>query len=340
MRSATPGMGTQPALPQGTQPPQPGPSADVIARAAEWYAQLHSGESGAAELAEFERWRRQDTSHADAYARMEKLWARFDTVSSKPAALALNKALQSGAGKRKKLTAQVLLLCLAVSGTWFSSQTMLGKYMLADYRTAIGEQRVIELSDQSRITLNTQSAIDIDFSGRQRRITLQQGEIMIEVAKDSTRPFIVATQHGSARALGTQYIVKREAEATRVTVLESRVQACAAKADACVTLAPGEQTTITQDAVQPVSAVNAPAAAAWSKHMLVVDDQPLAQVLTELARYRYGRIVFNADEIASLRVSGVYALDDTDRTLEVLLATTAIRIKRYTPLLVVVQAAK
>ncbi|MFC7287121.1 FecR family protein [Herminiimonas glaciei] len=340
MRSATPDIGAQNALRQGARQPHAGLTADVIAHAAEWYAQLHSGDSGAAELAEFERWRQQDAGHAEAYARMEKLWARFDTVSSKPAALALNKALKSGAGKREKLTTQVLLLCIAVFAAWFASQSMFGKYMLADYRTAIGEQRVIELSDQSRITLNTQSAIDIDFSGRQRRITLQRGEIMIDVAKDSRRPFIVETAHGTARALGTQYIVKREADATRVTVLESSVQACAAKVDACVTLTPGEQTTITPDAVQPVSAVNVQAAAAWSKRMLVVDDQPLAQVLTELARYRYGRIVFNADEIAGLRVSGVYALDDTDRTLEVLLATTPIRIKRYTPLLIVVQAAK
>lgn len=340
MRSATPDIGAQSALRQGTHQPQAGLTADVIARAAEWYAQLHSGDSGAAELAEFERWRQQDAGHAEAYARMEKLWARFDTVSSKPAALALNKALKSGAGKRKKVVMQALMLCIAISCAWFASQTGLGKYMLADYRTAIGEQRVIELADQSRITLNTQSAIDIDFSGKERRITLQRGEIMIEVAKDKARPFIVETEHGSARALGTQYMVKREEQGTRVTVLESSVRACAAKVPDCVDLIPGEQTVMTPDAVQAVNTVNVEAVSAWSKHMLVVDDRPLNQVLAELSRYRYGRIIYNENEMAGLRVSGVYALDDTDRTLAVLLATTPIRIKQYTPLLVVVSPLK
>lgn len=74
--------------------------------------------------------------------------------------------------------------------------------------------------------------------------------------------------------------------------------------------------------------------------MLVVDDRPLNQVLAELSRYRYGRIIYNENEMAGLRVSGVYALDDTDRTLAVLLATTPIRIKQYTPLLVVVSPLK
>lgn len=332
MRSVTSDMGSTSAVPPL--------SVDVIARAAEWYAELHSGDSGAKARAEFERWRKQDVSHAEAYARMEKLWARFDTVSSKPAALALNKALKSGAGKRKKVVMQALMLCMAISCVWFASQSVLGKYMLADYRTAIGEQRVIELADQSRITLNTQSAIDIDFSGKERRITLQRGEILIEVAKDKTRPFIVETEHGSARALGTQYMVRREAQGTRVTVLESSVRACAAKVQDCVDLAPGEQSVITSDAVQAVTTANVQAASAWSKHMLVVEDQPLSQVLTELSRYRYGRIIFNENEMAGLRVSGVYALDDTDRTLAVLLATTPIRIKQYTPLLVVVSPLK
>lgn len=336
MHSATPDMGSPSGMSQGAA----ALSADVIARAAEWYAELHSGDSGASEQAEFERWRKQDLSHAEAYARMEMLWARFDTVSSKPAALALNKALKSGAGKRKKVAMQALMLCIAISCVWFASQTVLGKYMLADYRTATGEQRVIELEDQTRITLNTESAIDVDFSGKERRIILQRGEILIEVAKDKARPFIVETEHGTARALGTQYMVKREEQGTRVTVLESSVRACAAKVPDCVDLVPGEQTVMTHDVVQAVSTVNAQAVSAWSKHMLVVDDQPLSQVLAELSRYRYGRIIYNENEMAGLRVSGVYALDDTDRTLAVLLATTPIRIKQYTPLLVVVSPVK
>lgn len=340
MSAVAPGMAAQSASSSDRNMRAADSDADIIACAAEWHAHLHSGVAVNADYTSFECWRAQDSRHAEIYARMEKLWSRFDGMDAKPATMALNKALKSGAAKRKKVAVQALALCLAVFGTWTISQTKPAKYMLADYRTGVGEQRVIELDDHSRITLNTHSAIDVDYSGKQRRITLQQGEILVEVAKDSTRPFIVETEHGTARALGTQYLVKREVEGTRVTVIESTVEACAAKVPACVTLAPGEQTVVTPDAVQAPSMVNAEASASWSKHTLVVDNQPLAQVLQELARYRYGRIFFNADEIADLRVSGVYSLDDTDRTLSVLVATTPIRVKQYTHLFVTVSPLK
>lgn len=340
MSLAASGVATQYMPPQIDNIRAADSDADIIACAAEWHAHLHSGEAVNEDYTNFECWRTQDIRHAEIYARMEKLWARFDDVDAKPATIALNKALKSGAAKRKKVAAQALAFCLGIFGVWTALQTTPAKYMLADYRTAVGEQRVIELDDHSRITLNTHSAIDVDYSGKQRRITLQQGEILVEVAKDSTRPFIVETEHGTARALGTQYLVKREAEGTRVTVIESTVEACAAKVPACVTLKPGEQTVVTPDAVQAPSMVNAEVSASWSKHTLVVDNQLLAQVLQELGRYRYGRIFFNADEIADLRVSGVYALDDTDRTLSVLVATTPIRVKQYTPLFVTVSPLK
>jgi transmembrane sensor len=74
---------------------------------------------------------------------------------------------------------------------------------VADYRTAIGEQREIILADGTRLWLNTASAINVYFNARERRIQLVTGEIFIATAKDTRRPFQVDTAQGQLRALGT-----------------------------------------------------------------------------------------------------------------------------------------
>ena len=318
-----------------TEPPPFRATGNVIEQAAQWHAHLQSDDVSSTDRSAFEAWRTQQPAHAEAYARMATLWQRFDALKDGPAASTvgsiLDQSLSARRGRNRKM-AGLLSLFVVIGAGALALNTATGDYLLADYSTRTGQQRTIELTDHSRIVLNTASAIDVDYSGGQRRITLRHGEILIEVARDPARPFVVETEHGTARALGTQYVVRRGAEDTTVTVLESSVQVCASAAPVCADLHEGEQARVMPDAVMPVQHVNPRTAAAWSKRNLVVDDQPLAEVLRELARYRTGHIAFDEQQIAHLRVSGVFPLADTDRALEVLVSTTPIRVRHYTPL--------
>jgi transmembrane sensor len=46
----------------------------------------------------------------------------------------------------------------------------------ADYYTGTGERRQVVLADGSHITLNANSAVDVNLTGDGRRITLRKGE--------------------------------------------------------------------------------------------------------------------------------------------------------------------
>ena len=48
----------------------------------------------------------------------------------------------------------------------------------ADFATVTGERRGFQLPDGTRLELNTHNAANLDFSARQRLITLARGEIM------------------------------------------------------------------------------------------------------------------------------------------------------------------
>jgi len=91
------------------------------------------------------------------------------------------------------------------------------------YSTTIGEQRSVRLQDGSTVDLNSQSKIRVRFSEHQRSVDLLEGQALFRVAKDSARPFIVATDNIHVRAVGTQFDIYRKATGTVVTVLEGRV---------------------------------------------------------------------------------------------------------------------
>ncbi|MCB5185760.1 FecR family protein [Methylobacillus gramineus] len=311
----------------------------IIEQAAQWHAHMHSGQASAAEQEEFEQWRHVDMKHAEAYARMEKLWSSFDHVQDVPGKATLNAVIKPARRKRVKTAASILSVLIVVVIAGLTAHTQPARVMMADYSTGIGEQRVIQLADSSLITLDTHSAVNVDFSAGQRQVELLQGKMLIQVAKDKQRPFIVETAEGMARALGTQYAVRRQRKVTQVTVLESSVEACNLQR-ACVTLQPGDSTRLQQELAVSKAQVDLQTEMAWTQFKLVADDMPLADVLREVQRYHRGHLYFNAEAMAHIHVSGVFALNDTARTLKVLADTTSVSMTQYTPWLTMIKVDK
>ncbi len=321
------------------------PTQAIVEAAANWHVQLHSVDATANDHAVFQEWLKEHPAHEETYKKLEDFWAQFNGVESKPAILALDSLFQSDNHnpKRKKLPVKSISLGIVIILTsWIGLKTETAGYIMADYSSKVGEQRVVELDDHSRITLNTYSAIDVDYTQNQRRIILRKGEVLVEVAKDHARPFIVETNDGTARALGTKFVVKHENNATAVGVIESVVEACTATSyfgnsqKQCVELHAGQGTHITDETIQQPMAIDAKAIASWANGMLSLDNRPLSEVLNELERYRHGKIYFKTSDLENMRVSGVFPLNDSDRALEVLAGIVPINVKYYSPFLIIV----
>lgn len=309
-----------------------------LEQAAAWKVRLTSGEATTEDRAAFEAWLDADAAHRQAYEQVEKFWGRFDDLNPSAARGALGEP--PARSRAWKKTGTLLSAVVALAAGWSLLQSSTGQYYLADYRTVAGEQRVIELDDRSRITLNTHSAIDVDYAHGQRLITLHQGEILLEVATDSERPFIVRTGHGTARALGTKYLVSRVNDRTSVAVIESAVRVCTPETGwggtqpVCVDLQPDQGVPAIGPAMQPQT-VDIQMLTSWTRGYLALDNRPLTEVLDELKRYRAGTFYYNDTSLADLRVSGVLPLDDSERALDMLARLLPVTVTRY-PLLTVV----
>jgi len=142
-------------------------------------------------------------------------------------------------------------------------------------------------------------------------------------------PFVINTAHGSARALGTRYSVRIIGDATIVTVIASRVEACSNRGEQiCLLLGPGQVAKIDAAGITRLRDVDPFSADAWSHGVLVADDTPLSEVLNALNEYRVKPVQFDERDIAALRVTGTFPLRDGDRALVSIAAALPVTVSR------------
>ena len=322
-----------------------GPRADIAAeQAARWIVQLSADDPAERDTARagFAAWKAADPLHATVAAGMENLLRQLHAVREpaggdhRPA----RAALAAIAPKRQRL--RQLAAASAVAVLVLTGALALGErpaYLLADLRSPTGQWQTHTLADGSRLTLAGGSAVNVRFNAGERHVELVRGDILVDVAKDAQRPFIVDSGQAAIRALGTRFTVRKEDGATILSMLESTVSAQVPQHRAVVVQA-GQRARITDDGVGPLTSIDAASVQqAWRAHQLVVDDLPLADVLDELARHRPGQLHYDRAQIDGIRVAAVLPLDDTDKALQLLIDNfPRLRIRMLTRYLVMVDA--
>lgn len=311
-------------------------------QAAEWMIRLHEGPLNEAERQAFERWKQQGPQHAASARRMEEVIARMQALRGQkaPARAALGAAFaptKKPTRHKSYVRALALACCLALPAATLLSSPYPARW-LADVRSGPAQWKTVHLPDDSTVTFNGTSAANLHFDSHERRVELLQGEILLDVAHDGARPFLVQTEQGTLRALGTRFVVKREGEVTVLTMLQSRVAAQSANGQQTVEVDAGSRALITTDAVRLTGTVDpASISDAWRRHQLVVDNRPLPEVLDEIARHRSGYLQFDREALAKLNVSVVLPLDDSDHALQLLAQTLPINLRAVTPWLMLVR---
>lgn len=305
--------------------------AALLATAADWLVRL---EEMPEQRPAFAAWCARDPRHQVAVDSLQQTLQRFAPLATAPARAALDAAQRlepERPNRRPGLAALTLTLGLLLPATlWLQANSP--AYLLADLKTGTGEWRETRLADGSRLVLDARSAVDLEFDARQRRLRLIQGDILVDVAHDSGRPFIVDTPYASIRALGTRFVVEQNGSATWVTMLESRTEIRSTATGATVTLAAGQRLRLDAQGPGPAQRMDvAPLARAWQRQQLVVWERPLAEVLATLARSQPGYLSYDASDLAAFKVSAVLPQDDPAAALTLLARSFPLEVRRYGP---------
>ena len=165
-----------------------------------------------------------------------------------------------------------------------------------DRRLATGpsEWQETVLADNSVLHVGPNTVVRWSFTDKQRSLVLSQGEALFEVAKDARRPFIVATEVGEVRAVGTEFGVSlMNASTAVVTVAHGEVAVSqrssghfivAGATGAVSNLVADQQLVISADRVAPVKQVDASRELQWANGYFEFRGETVQQAVNEFNR--------------------------------------------------------
>ncbi|MGC4097122.1 MAG: FecR family protein [Nitrospira sp.] len=300
-----------------THPEEPSDREELDREAVAWLVRLTSGETTPTDETQVHLWRGRSPAHEQAFLKAERLWAGMEPLRERLADLRTDQPPIPVRGWRTSLRwgAVAAALVLMTLGLVYRDDTF--TIWLADHHTATGEQQTLRLSDGTIAHLNTNTALSVQFSGEARRVTLLTGEAVFQVAKELSRPFIVNAASGTIQAVGTEFVVRRQADHITVTMMEGTTRITYPEQSH----QPSDVTSLhaaqqihygPNTGLSTAKQADLRLEAAWRRGKLIFEGTPLSTVLEEINRYRPGHIWTLRPELAALPVSGVFDLDRLD----------------------------
>lgn len=249
-------------------------------------------------------WLAADPRHDGALLRAQAAWASL-FLADAPAQLGPVNA--AGLSRRKLLAGGAAVAAGLAGGLMF---TLSG----TTYRTAIGEIRRVPLADGSTVTVNTASAVVVDFDRSVRRVRLDQGEAWFQVAKDSARPFLVEAGPVRVKAIGTAFSVRRSGHRADVLVTEGVVEVWSdGGAQRPVRVSAGARAVVTENvtverSVEATASIDR--ALAWRSGKIDFDGETLEEAVAEFNRYNRRKLRVADPKLAQEAFYGVFRIDD------------------------------
>lgn len=306
--------------------------------AARWVLRHGEGVLAPAEQAQFDAWKQANPAHADAFARLSGHWDDLDALAGladTPAEKPVWKrpALWVGVGMAAAVALAAIVGVNQFTRPGTEARQVAEHPGLGVYRTRVGDQETITLADGSIVTLNTASRIEARMNEQERTVRLLEGEAYFEVAHDPNRPFRVYAGDGVTVAIGTAFSVRLEKDRVHVVVSEGKV-------------AYSRVTDVSQP--EPVAFVTAGEAAlfgdsvvidridleeidrklSWTDGKLIFSGDPLSSVVADISRYTDIDFEFGTQDLADMRVGGVFGLGEVDDMLEALETNFGVRAER------------
>ena len=173
-----------------------------------------------------------------------------------------------------------------------------------------GEQRTSQLADNSVLQLNTDTVVTVHYTRRAREVSIERGQAYFDVTHGDSRPFRVRAGVALITDLGTKFDVYHVGEGTTVTVVEGQIGV--ESSGESVRAKAGEQVTAVPGALPPVvMPVDVQRSTAWRHGVIVFDQKPLGEVVSEFNRYGATPIEVESPALARLQVSGVLSTTHT-----------------------------
>ena len=314
--------------------------------AAAWSVRLGEAPAAAGDEEAFRSWLESDPAHVDAWAAAMRAWRSLDVpgAADDDALAALRyAALDAGPertprwGRFAAVAASLLaigggaaLLLPAPSSNGEGARPdQLAVRGPADFTAGKEQAAYYRLPDQSRVSLEPDSAIDVVFTAGQRSVRLLRGEAVFLVSPDAQRPFSVEAADHEIVALGTRFAVELSEGNLRVRLLEGRVSVGVPGSGTQPVVMREGQELVSRGGSAIVKAMEIPPTATGpADGVIIFDNDTLAEAAAELNKNSDRRLVVRDPKVARLRVSGRFLTGDVERFAHIVAEIHPVRVAR------------
>ncbi len=296
----------------------------LLHEALDWIVKLKTGEPTRRDIDDLQRWRAISPVHEAAFKRAAQIYRTVGSAVVRAEVASLNRrrlVRRVFLGGAIGAAATLLLIARQPLDAWPSLEAL-----FAEYRTAKGEQRTIDLDGVS-LELNTQTSVALRSGSDEDIIELITGEAAVVAARPAERPMVMAAAQGRIIADTAEFNIRCLGRAVTVTCLRGSITVAVDGSTASVM--PGRQVSYDSHVLSPAIAIDPYSVLAWKSGLLVFKDQPLAPVVEEVNRYRSGRIIILNSALAGRLLNGTFQISRLEEFLpqvEQLLGVRAIEL--------------
>jgi transmembrane sensor len=302
-------------------------SEEVRVEAATWIARLHDEQRGPDVEADLRKWLGERDEHRRAFKRMTQVWEQAGKIRMRARA-------DVSATRRRRPRFSPWAATVAAT---FVLVVITAIYYWRDnaFTTAVGQQQVRVLRDGTRVVLNTDTRIEVNYDEHIRRVRLVRGEAWFNVSKHPTWPFLVSVGDQEIRALGTSFIVRHDSDQElSVTLVDGRISVAPVDGTGEVPpqapqfLEPGQRLVVSRHHAPSVDRPELSRVTAWKRGRVEFDKTPLKDATTEMNRYTTTHLTVPDAEVAQLRIGGVFRAGDSDEFVKIVTAALGLRADR------------
>lgn len=303
---------------------------DVRAAAAAWLERRQRGDWNDAQQAELDVWLSVSMQHRTAYWRVADAWNRADRLRVLGAPMRVRAAAP-------KMTDSWLFRTVAaavvVAATGIAAyQIRFPATETKTYSTTVGGRETLAFADGSEIDLNTDTIVRTAITREKRMVWLDRGEAYFRIKHDAAHPFTVMAGRHRVTDLGTQFIVRREAERLEVSLLEGKAQVDAVGGNLRpATLKPGDvlvATAATMAVTRKAASILADDLG-WRQGVIVFRHTTLDAAAAEFNRYNNTHLSIKGDAVARLTVVGTFRVNDVKSFVEVAQTIFGLKTERH-----------
>lgn len=282
-----------------------------------WLVKRDRGAALAREPA-FVSWLAASKDNAAAWERGVALWDRLeigdDLLLEAMRRDALSARRPLGRSLPWSLAAACAAIILVIGGIgWWTfapvptseaSGQLITANAMPTFVTAVGAPSTFALPDGSQVTLDTDSALAVDFRRGYRAVRLLRGQAFFSVVHDPDRPFTADIEGQTVIDLGTDFVARIDGQTVSVTLVKGSLAVSSSNARQRETLTPGQKLEAAPGVSDHVTMVDLDQALAWRTGYLEFRDEPLDHALAEMNRYGGSPARVADASLRAVRVNG------------------------------------